>query len=144
MDTDNPMARLFYIWVLILNQQGETAQEIAAAFPVEVRETVPARVGGFLARAFAGDGRAADALLASDFDRLASAGDLFPRFLAQGYALAGLPDRAIDWLEIAVRRGFINQPFLSEHDPFSRGLRTEPRFVALMAATRQRWERFEV
>ena len=143
MDPGNPMARLFYVWVLILNQRGEMAREIVAAFPVEVREVVPARIAFFLARALAGDAAGAHALVTPEIEGLATAGDLFPRFLAQGYALAGLHDRAMDWLEIAVRRGFINHPFLAQHDPFLRGLRTEPRFVALMAATRERWDRFE-
>ena len=144
MDPGNPMVRLFYIWVLILNQRPETAEQVAATFPVEVGEALPARVGRFLMRAAAGDVEGAHALVTPEIEGLASAGDLFPRFLAQGYALAGLPDRALHWLEIAVDRGFINHPFLSQHDPFLEGLRGEPRFAALMAATRERWVRFEV
>lgn len=144
MDPGNPMARMFYVWVLILNERPETAEEISAAFPAEIRDAIPARIARFLVRALAGDGEGAHALVAPDVEALASAGDMFPRFLAQGYALAGLFDRSLHWLEIAVHRGFINHPFLSEHDPFLKPLRTEPRFIALMAATRERWLRFEV
>ena len=68
---------------------------------------------------------------------------VFPRLLAQGFALAGLPERALHWLEIAVGRGFVNHPFLTRHDPCFRDLRGEPRFVKLMEVVRSRWERFE-
>ena len=143
MDPGNPMARLFYVWVLILARQGDTARAIAAAFPAEVRDTVPARMACFLAHAVDRQAEAAHALVAPVLDGLTNGGDVFPRFLAEGYALAGANTRAIHWLEVAVGRGFINHPFLSEHDPFLQGLRAEPRFVALMVATRDRWERFE-
>jgi hypothetical protein len=74
---------------------------------------------------------------------VATATDVFPRFLAHGYALADMPETAMRWLEIAVERGFINHPFLSRHDPFFESLRSHPRFVHLMEIVRDRWERFE-
>ena len=66
-----------------------------------------------------------------------------PRILAQGYAVAGMPDRALYRLEIAVARGFINHPFLARYDPFLQSLRSHPRFVQLMERARSRWEQFE-
>ena len=54
-----------------------------------------------------------------------------------------MPDRALDWLAIAIDRGFINYPFLAQHDPFFATLRSDPRFQELMETVRDRWERFE-
>jgi hypothetical protein len=68
---------------------------------------------------------------------------VFPRLLAQGFAMTGLPDRAIQWLRISVDRGFINYPFLARHDPFFTSLRSDPRFQELLEIVRQRCERFE-
>jgi hypothetical protein len=68
---------------------------------------------------------------------------VFPRLLAQGYALAGEPERALHWLAIAVDRGFINHPFLARHDPFFESLRSHAGFQRLMEAIRERWESFE-
>jgi non-specific serine/threonine protein kinase len=96
-----------------------------------------------LAHAAAGNVDGVHAAVSPEVEGVATATDLFPRFLAQGYALAGLPDRALHWLEIAIGRGFINYPFLAQHDPFLRGLRTHPRFVQLTDIARDRWEGFE-
>ena len=48
MDPSNPMARLFYVWVLILNRHTEEIDRLVGTFPPEVRDTVPARLAEFL------------------------------------------------------------------------------------------------
>jgi non-specific serine/threonine protein kinase len=143
MDRGNPMARLFYVWVLALNARGEEIESLAETIPLEVRETMPARLTSFFAHALAGDRDKAMAMLTPEINAAANANDMFPRFLAQGYALAGMPDPAIDWLGIAVDRGFINYPFLAQYDPFLKRLRGDDRFKALLATVRKRWEAFE-
>jgi hypothetical protein len=143
MDRGNPMARLFYVWVLALNDRRSEILTLLETTPLEVRDTMPARLTAFFAHAVAGDGRRAVAMLTPDIEAAANANDLFPRFLAQGYALAGMPDPAIDWLAIAVDRGFINYPFLSQHDPFLRRLRGDERFQRLLATVKMRWQAFE-
>ena len=67
---------------------------------------------------------------------------MFPRIIAQGYALAGMPEQALHWLAIAVDRGFINYPSLAEHDPFFERLRGQRRFQELLETVRDR-EKFE-
>jgi non-specific serine/threonine protein kinase len=143
MDRGNPMARLFYVWVLALNDQRQEIASLVETTPPEVRDTIPARLTAFFAYAYAGDRAKAVAMLTPAIDAAANSNDMFPRFLAQGYALAGMPDPAIDWLAIAVDRGFINYPFLSQHDPFLKRLRHDGRFNLLLAEVRKRWEAFE-
>jgi TolB-like protein/thioredoxin-like negative regulator of GroEL len=141
MDPGNPMARLFYVWVLALNGHAEQALAVTESFPLEMRDTLPARVASLLA--LAANGRETAAARTDEIESVASAADLFPRMLAEGYALAGKRDRAMHWLAIAVDRGFINHPFLAEHDPFFRDLRHTPPFRDLMSIVRDRWEKFE-
>jgi non-specific serine/threonine protein kinase len=141
MDPGNPMAALFYVWTLIVAGRSEAASAVAATLPGSVQETVPGRLALFLTRAAAGEGAATGAL--ADVEAAAEANDLFPRFLAQGHALAGRPDRALDWLAIAVDRGFVNYPFLAHHDPLLAPLRGDPRFTRLLETVRQRWLSFE-
>ena len=78
-----------------------------------------------------------------DIEAVANASDVFARFLAEGYAVAGVPARALHWLAIAVDRGFINYPFLARYDPCFETLLPDPRFEQLLEAVRQRWLRFD-
>lgn len=143
LDRANPMARLFYAWVLILTKRTDAVDPIVESFPVGERETVPARIALFLTRALSGDADLACRTVTPDIEHVATESDVFARLLAHGYALAGMPDRALHWLDIAIGRGFINYPFLAEHDPLLASLRGDPRFQALLAITRERWVRFE-
>ena len=143
MDPGNPMARLFYVWVLALNRRTDAVGPVLETFPPEVGDTVPGRLAYFLAHALAGNARDAHAAVTWEIEAVATAADMFPRILAQGYALAGMPERALHWLAIAVDRGFINYPFLAQHDPFFGTLRSQPQFQKLMETVRDRWETFE-
>jgi non-specific serine/threonine protein kinase len=143
MDPGNPMGRLFYVGVLVLNRCTDAARELAEAFPPEVRDSVPARIGCFLARALGGDERSREVAQTEEIEGLATAADVFPRMIAQGYALARMPEHALRWLALAVDRGFINYPFLAQHDPCFANLRGLPQFQQLMEIVRDRWTRFE-
>jgi len=57
-------------------------------------------------------------------------------------ALAGAKDEALDWLENAVNRGFINYPFM-EKDTFLNSIRGEEQFKKLMERVKYEWEHFE-
>ena len=67
-----------------------------------------------------------------------------PRFLAEGFALSGARQSAIQWLQVAIDRGFVNYPFHSQHEPSFEALRGDSAFKALLETAKHRWERFEV
>jgi TolB-like protein len=142
MDPGNPMARLFYVWALALNSRHAEMAQLVETMPASVADTVAARVARFLTGAAAGDPKAA-AALSPEVDAAARATELFPRFLAHGYAMAGDTERAIDWLAVAAGRGFINYPFLAQHDPLLRSLRGSARFEALLQEIERRWQTFD-
>ncbi len=144
MDQSNPMARLFFAWVLIINRRHDEVHTLLKSFPPDQRDTLPARLSFFLANAAAGRCREAEAELTPQIEAIARATDVFPRFLAEGFALLGERGSAIQWLKAAIDRGFINYPFLSRHDPSFEGLRGDSAFKALLETARHRWERFEV
>lgn len=142
MDPANPMARLFYVWVLLLNRRVNEAESAFAQFPAELNGSVPARLARFLVRAAANKGQEAQAVLRPQLGGVAGASDVFPRLLAQGFAWAGMRAPALKWLRTAVDRGFINYPFLARHDPSFKAFRTDPKFRELLDVVRVRWERF--
>jgi TolB-like protein/Flp pilus assembly protein TadD len=143
MDPANPLARLFYLWVLVLNERRNEAQAVLADFPAEARAAVPARIARFFLHAANGDKARAQAALGPHIEAVAGATDVLPRLLAQGFALAGLHAAALKWLRTAIERGFINYPFLARHDPCLKSLRSDGKFCALMRVVRERWEGFE-
>ena len=143
MDPGNPMARLFYVPILAANGRMSEVREIVSTFPPEVKDTIPARLTNFVAHALAGNRSDALAMLTPQVETIANGTDVFPRFLAIGYAAIHMADRAIHSLSIAVDRGFINYPFLAHHDPFMKPLRTDPRFRQLLATVREQWEKFD-
>ena len=143
MDPGNPMGRLFYVWALALNRRMDAIGAIVEGFPAETRDSVPARLAFFLAHALAANRRDASRGPHPGDRAITTATDVFPRILAQGYALAGDAERALHWLAIAVERGFINHPFLARHDPFFERIRNHPAFQKLIDTVRDRWESFE-
>ena len=143
MDQSNPMARLFFAWVLILNRRHDDVGALLKAFPPDQRDSLPGRLSFFLANAAAGRSSEAEAELTPQIEAIARATDVFPRFLAEGFALAGARESAIEWLRIAVDRGFVNYPFLARHDPAFEALRGDSAFETLLQIARHRWEQFE-
>ncbi len=143
MDRSNPMGRLFYVWVLILNRRFAEAQLIADGCPRNLRPSVAGQLMRFLTAAARGELTAARSRVSAQVRAAAQSSDVFSRFLAQGFALAGQPAEAIKWLEAAVARGFINYPFLARHDPSLAPVRADAKFQRLLKGVRTRWEKFE-
>jgi hypothetical protein len=137
------MARLFFVWILALNRQHDAVDALLQSAPSDQRDTLPARICCFLASAARGRSREAVAQLTPQIEAVARATDVFPRFLAQGFAMAGVRDSAVQWLRVAIDRGFVNYPFLARHDPSFETLRGDSAFKALLEAAKHRWERFE-
>ena len=65
-------------------------------------------------------------------------------YIADLFALLKDNASALFWLENAVKKGFINYPFLNEYDPFLKNIRGDERFQKLMERVKYEWEHFEV
>jgi tetratricopeptide (TPR) repeat protein len=61
-------------------------------------------------------------------------------FTADAYAAIGRHDDAIRWVRNAVDHGFINYPYIAEHDPFLASVRGDPGLKPLLAKVKPRWE----
>jgi tetratricopeptide (TPR) repeat protein len=133
----SPLFRLFYVWILAINGKADEIETVVGEFPAFDRESLPARISrGFDA---ACRGIAPETEFSTKDRELATINDMYPRMLAQVYALSNKPDEAIEWLSMAVARGFVNYPYLNENDPILTRLRNFPRYRALLRDVKQRW-----
>ena len=64
--------------------------------------------------------------------------------MAAWYAMVDAPDEAMEWLERAVSRGFLNYPMLAEYDPFLKRLRGDARYETLLERVKREWESVEL
>lgn len=140
MDPGNPIARLFYLWILAATGKKEEALALATSFPQPLQGSLPQQIAAVFAAGLSGEKPIG---LSAEVEPLAQLGDIFPRLLSQAYALAGDAPSATRWMALSVERGFINYPFLAKHDPLLAPIRDDPGFQALLANVRERWESFD-
>ena len=105
MDPDNPMALLFYTFILASNGMTEEASRVIDASSSTAKRTLPGQMA--LALHFASEGEAQNAAdaMTPELQAMASASDdLFPRVLGQGYAMIDHKEEAVHWLTMAADR----------------------------------------
>jgi non-specific serine/threonine protein kinase len=85
------------------------------------------------------DGSAASAL-PPEFTRETIVDPHASWWVAGFFSMAGEGAEALEWIEHAVERGFINYPLLSRGDPLLENIRCEERFQQLMTRVRHDWE----
>jgi TolB-like protein/chromate transport protein ChrA/Tfp pilus assembly protein PilF len=79
-----------------------------------------------------------------DFQKTCQRDITFSHHLAGIFSLLGSKKDALDWLQSAIERGFINYPLLAEKDTWLANIRGEERFKKLMERVKYEWEHFEV
>ncbi len=60
------------------------------------------------------------------------------------FALLGAPDQALHWMRIAIERGFTNERWFTELDPFLTQYRDDPDYLALIARAKELRESISV
>jgi tetratricopeptide (TPR) repeat protein len=98
------------------------------------------------ARAFRGEGPGALGWFesAKNLRDAAVHDEVYPAFVSTCFARLGEVDLALRWLEQAIRWGFTNHRFHSEHNPFLTPLRGNPRFEALMQLAQEKTQVIEL
>ena len=144
IDADNPLASLVLGDVLARNGRGNDARKVLERLARGQPQTIYGQRARFLVHALT---RERDETLEAVTPALTESArwDFQTSWeLATGFALINEKEEALVWLECAMRRGFINYPFFSKHDPLLENLREEKGFLRLMEEVKTRWESFEV
>lgn len=144
LDPESPYGPYAYAFALAAYGRRAEADALLDRLHADAPRTFFGRYGLFLK--FALEGNRPEALRAATPELTASArvDDHVSWMMAVCYALVDEKERALDWVENAVRLGFINYPLLSERDFFLKTVRSEPRFAQLMEQVKERWEQFQV
>jgi tetratricopeptide (TPR) repeat protein len=144
MEPENPFYRFWYGMGLAYNQNLEEAQKIFNHIIKDTPGTLWEQLSLFFIKALKGEKTEALKSITKKTQEIFRNDEMFPIWMAEGFALIDEKDEAIDWLEHGVNWGFINYPFLNEYDPFLENIRKENRFKNLMEKVKHKWENFEV
>ncbi len=140
----NPGAVLFSSWFLALcGLRHEIRGLVEAHIDAQMTDAYT-RQSMLFAHAAVGDVEAVRDGVTDDIVRTASRDPQYCHMLVDMYALVGMKDEAMDWLENALARGWVNYPFSVQQDPLLAPFREDPRFVEIAAQIKKGWEEFEV
>ena len=144
MEPENPFFRFCAGLIFLNNRRIDDACEFFNRAAQDTPQDVFGKFSLLYKSAIEGDKNKVLELATSDIKKMMSGDEALPLFLATCYALIDEKKEAIDWIEEAVKWGFINYPYLNEYDPHLENIRREPGFKELMKRVKHEWENFEV
>jgi serine/threonine protein kinase len=142
-----PEGSMWQFWKSIILLYNDRAKETLDFINTNVKEPgqdALAQMAIFLKYVLKGDKNELIPLLTPDFIKAVRNDCQFSWHMGTFYSYMEDKDRSLEWLENAIDRGFINYPFLNEHDKLLDNIRGEPRFKKLMERVKHEWENFEV
>lgn len=138
------MPHFWYALVLPYNKRFEEAYSVIDRNLKAAPDHFYTQLGILLKKALKGEKDGTSRLLTPKLRNTAERDVQYSSFLATIFAILEDKKSALDWLENAVNKGFINYPFLSQHDPFLQNIRKEKPFKNLMQGVKYAWEHFDV
>jgi serine/threonine protein kinase/Flp pilus assembly protein TadD len=141
---DNPYSQFFLALILVYHRELDRAFAVIDQSAKATPDNVVSKLGLILKYGAKRDKESLFNLITPELERTIrqDVGHCF--FMAISLAMVDAKEEALDWLENAVERGFLNYPSLAEKDPFLANIRGEPRFQKLMERVKYEWEHFEV
>ncbi|MBW1764787.1 MAG: hypothetical protein JRJ23_08625 [Deltaproteobacteria bacterium] len=141
---EQPWSQFYYALILAYHNETDEAISIIDQRSKANPGNVMAKLGQILKYALAGNKERVFQEITPDFKKTVQRNPFNSHPLASFFALIDEKEEALNWLENAVNRGFINYPFLNEYDPFLKNIRGEKRFIKLMERVKHEWDFFEV
>jgi non-specific serine/threonine protein kinase len=143
-DPENPIKEFFYALSLAYNKAFEEAFSIIEKCAKADPDNAVSKFGLLLKYGLHKDRENAFQIMTPDFRKTCQRDCEWSYYVAGAFALLDEKKEALDWLENAVNRGFINFPFINNYDFFLDNIRGEERFKKLMERVKYEWEHFEV
>ena len=144
MYPESAYSKWSYALILTYNKQYEEAFSIIDQSAKTDPDNVLTKLGILLKYGVQGEKEKAVQEMTPDFKKTCRRTYTFAHHLAGVFALLDEKEEALNWLESAVNRGFINYPLLARHDPLLENIRGEARFRKLMERVKHEWENVEV
>ena len=142
-----PESSIWQLWnsiILLYNERPDETYEFINRNVKEPGQDLLAQLVIFLKYVLKGEKNKLPSLLTSDFLKYSQMDCQLSWHMATFYSYLDDKDQSLVWLNNAVARGFINYPFLSEHDKLLNNIRGEKRFLNLMKKVKYEWENFKV
>jgi TolB-like protein len=144
IEPKNPALLVWHATLLAYNRRFEEAYDMIDRGAQAAPGHFYIKLGLFMKYALRGEKEKVLPLLTPEFQSTARRDLQYSQWISAFYALLNERDKALDWLENAVNRGYINYPFISKHDPVLDNIRGDERFKKLLQRIRHEWEQFEV
>ena len=142
-DMENPLSQFFYAWMLVCNNERDEAFSIIDESARLTPDNVCTKFGLLLKYGMLKDREKAFGEMTPDFQKTCKRDPEWSYYVALMLSSLDARAEALDWLENAVNRGFINYPAL-ERIQMLDNLRGEERFKRLLERVKHEWEHFEV
>jgi TolB-like protein len=142
-DSTSPLARDLYAWALASNGERDEALAVIDRMGAVTARNVETVFCLLLKCALLKDSESALRLMTSEFQKTCRRDFEWSYSVAALLSLLGAKEEALDWLENAINRGFINYPFF-QCDAYLDNIRGEERFKKLMERAKYECEHFEV
>ncbi len=141
--TDDQRARLHYMVAAAYSGRLEEFYSVVDELAKDFPDRYLTDLSLFMKNAYAGNSAEASRYVTQEFEAISKRDWQYAWHVATGYSMLGEHDKALEWLGIAVERGFINYPLFAQYDPFLENLRSDDRFQRLMERVKLEWENFD-
>jgi TolB-like protein len=125
-----PQVQLYYAYFSMLNGNKHQAISVLERYISDTSGSIFAVMGKFFKAAIQNPDQ--NVILTAEEEEKLKIDVEWSWLIADFYSLMKRNEQALDWLEHAVNRGFINYPLFATYDPFLENLREERRFLNLM------------
>jgi non-specific serine/threonine protein kinase len=142
-DPGNPI-NFFYAWALAYCNNYEEAISVIDTGANSKCEDAQFKASQMLKFSLLADKEKVLKLITPNFQKTCKREGALSYIISTLLAFLGEKEKALDWLDNAINKGFLNYKLMAEKDVFIKNIRGEGRFKKLMERAKYEWERFEV